>query len=473
MTRRQLNISAIADADGLTPDERDTVYKLLAVWRAKLARNSLRAAYYDAHVGLKNIGIAVPKELELTDLAVGWPYKAVSALANRTRFDGFSFPEGVDGKSANALESALRSARFKAKYSKAANSALVHSCAFASVARGAKGGPPVSIRFHDAEHAAALWDEDLERVSYGMNVARMRQVGRTARFEPCQVNVHTPEFVLELSRLDDGGWSAVRKPHPYGRPMFAAIAYNADLERPFGRSRISRAVMSITDCAVRTAMRAELGAEFFTSPQKYLLGADDDAFDKPKWQAYIGSIFLAGKDKDGDVPTFGQLSQGSMQPHMDYMRQLAAQFAGETCVPISSLGVIHDNPASAEAIYAAKEDPIIEAQNFNDDNEAALRDIAVMTMAVQQNKRPDRLTDEELGVMCNFRSPAMPSIVSQSDAMVKQATVAPWIAETEVFLEELGYSEEKRSRMLAEKQRATAKSAIAALVASAPKGEGE
>ena len=173
------------------------------------------------------------------------------------------------------------------------------------------------------------------------------------------------------------------------------------------------------------------------------------------------------------MPTFGQLSQGSMQPHMDYMRQLAAQFAGETCVPISFLGVIHDNPASAEAIYAAKEDLIIEAQNFNDDNEAALRDIAVMTMAVQQNKRPDRLTDEELGVMCNFRSPAMPSIVSQSDAMVKQATVAPWIAETEVFLEELGYSEEKRSRMLAEKQRATAKSAIAALVASAPKGEGE
>lgn len=255
--------------------------------------------------------------------------------------------------------------------------------------------------------------------------------------------------------------------------MIERNAWSANLEQPFGRSRISRAVMSITDCAVRTAMRAELGAEFFTSPQKYLLGADDDAFDKPKWQAYIGSLFLASKDKDGDVPQFGQLAQGSMQPHMDYMRQLAAQFSGETCVPISSLGVIHDNPASAEAIYAAKEDLIIEAQNFNDDNEAALRGIAVMSMAVPQNKRPDMLTDEELGIMCNFRSPTMPSIVSQSDAMVKQATVAPWIAETDVFLEELGYSEEQRSRMRAEKQKANAKSAIAALIASAPKNDGD
>lgn len=467
-----MRIEAIADADGLSADEREVVYRLLAVWRSKLSRNSLRRCYYDAHVGLRNIGVAVPKELELSNLAVGWPHKAVSMLANRCRFDGFSFPDELDEGALRGFTSAMRRTRLKAKYRKAVSSTLVHSCAFASVSAGQTGAAPVSVRFHNAEHAAALWDEDAERVSYGMSVARMRQVGRTARYEPCQVNIHTPDAVLEVSLGDDGRWLAERKRHAFGRPMFTALSYNADLERPFGRSRISRAVMSITDCAVRTAMRAELGAEFFTSPQKYLLGATDEAFDTPQWEAYLGNIFLVGKDGDGDVPQFGQLPQGSMQPHMDYMRQLAAQFAGETCVPMSSLGVIHDNPASSEAIYAAKEDLVIEAQNFNDDNEAALQDIAVMAMSILQNKPPDRLSDAELGVMCNFRSPAMPSIVSQSDAMVKQASAAPWIAETDVFLEELGYSEEKRSRMLAQKAKAEARTAVTALMAKQGGGEG-
>lgn len=55
------------------------------------------------------------------------------------------------------------------------------------------------------------------------------------------------------------------------------------------------------------------------------------------------------------MPQFGQLTQGSMQPHIDYMRSLAVRFSGETNVSLSELGVVSDNPSSAEAIYAAKE----------------------------------------------------------------------------------------------------------------------
>ena len=50
-----------------------------------------------------------------------------------------------------------------------------------------------------------------------------------------------------------------------------------------------------------------------------------------------------------------------MQPHIDYMRSLAARFSGETNVPLSELGMVTDNPASAEAVYAAKESMIVDA----------------------------------------------------------------------------------------------------------------
>ena len=58
------------------------------------------------------------------------------------------------------------------------------------------------------------------------------------------------------------------------------------------------------------------------------------------------------RDEDGNVPTFGQIAAASMEPHIAYMRNLAARFSGATNVPISELGIVQDNPSSAEAIYA-------------------------------------------------------------------------------------------------------------------------
>jgi hypothetical protein len=219
-----------------------------------------------------------------------------------------------------------------------------------------------------------------------------------------------------------------------------------------GKSRINRAVMSITDNAVREMLRTEVGAEFFTAPQRFILGADDSAFDKGKWEQYMTSVAVLTKDVDGDKPTYGQLPQMSMQPHMDYLRSLAAQFAGETGIPISSLGVIHDNPSSAEAIYAAREDLIIECEDLNATNGLALRNIGLLTLAIMQNKRVVELSANELTLMPRFKNPAKPSVVSQSDAMVKQASVALWLADTTVFLEELGYEEEQIARLKKEKQ---------------------
>ena len=39
------------------------------------------------------------------------------------------------------------------------------------------------------------------------------------------------------------------------------------------------------------------------------------------------SLALFGKDADGDVPEYGQLSQMTMQPHIELMRELCTQYA--------------------------------------------------------------------------------------------------------------------------------------------------
>ena len=135
------------------------------------------------------------------------------------------------------------------------------------------------------------------------------------------------------------------------------------------------------------------------------------------------------------------------------MRAQAARFAGETNVPLHMLGIVTDNPSSAEAIYAASEPLIIECQDLNDGSRDSLKTLALMCIAAERDKALDELSDEEVDVTANFANPAMPSIVSQADAMVKIASVVPEFAGTDTFFEQIGMSEDIRKKALSEMRR--------------------
>lgn len=453
-----MNLEQLREVKGLNDTERDKLETLLTVWKNKLPRNQLRTCHYEAKEGVKNLGIAVPDDFAELDLALGWSAKAVDYLAARSIFDGFVYK----GQEIEAVERIMRENRLILSYEQATQSELINCCAFGVVMRGGEGEPKTVINFHTAENATALWNYRKKRIDWGLVVADMKRDSDSGKLEPSCVMMHSDEMVYEFTKDQKGHWSVVRKPHVMGRPLMVPMAYRPSLKRPFGKSRISRAVMSLSACAIRASLRGELGSEFYTVPQKYLLGASEEDFDRDKWSTYIGSIFTAGKDEDGDVPQFGQLAQMSMQPHIEYMRDLAARFSGETSIPISSLGVIHDNPASAEAIYAAKEDLVIEAQSLNRTNGEALCELMRMALCVDQNKPYSSLTDDELAIEAHFKNPAMPSVVSQADAMVKIASAAPWLVESEVFLEEVGFDDATRKRLMSDKAKIEAKSLIAA-----------
>lgn len=441
--------------EGLGKNDLATFKRLCKVWEDKKQRNELKTKYYSMKNRLKDLGIAVPPELVQTQTVIGWPAKAVDYLSARSIFDGFVFTADGIGDKLNAI---MNENNFGITYHQATTSELVHSCSFITVSKGGKGEPGVIVSAYSATNAAAEYDYRRKRIKDGFVIVDKDEDGN-----PTAINMYTDEAVHEI-RKNGAKWSSTKKPHKQGRPLMEPMVYRPSLDRPFGKSRINRAVMSITDSAVRTALRTEVSAEFFTSPQKYLLGAESTIFeDKTHWDAYLGAIMAVSKDEDGDVPKFGQLAQMSMQPHVDYMRSLAARFAGETAIPVSSLGVIHDNPSSAEAIYAAKEDLIMEADSLNKTNGSALRNVGTLVIAILQDKAIADLTDEERSIKANFRNPAMPSIVSQADAMCKIAAVAPWIAETDVFLEELGFDEAQRDRLMSDKRKIGAGSIVSAI----------
>ncbi len=107
--------------------------------------------------------------------------------------------------------------------------------------------------------------------------------------------------------------------------------------------------------AKRTLERADITAEFYSFPQKYILGMESDAEAWDNWQATVASMLRIDKDSEGDKPTIGQFTTSSMSPFTEQLRTAAAGFAGETGLTLDDLGFVSDNPSSAEAIKASHE----------------------------------------------------------------------------------------------------------------------
>lgn len=187
-----------------------------------------------------------------------------------------------------------------------------------------------------------------------------------------------------------------------------AMCFKPSDDRPFGKSVISKTCISIIDEMKRELLRSSLHSELFTSPAKYVTGVsniDPDDEDKASEQVMaikrlfkMNDVFVGERDADGNSPTIGQLAASSMQPHNEAMQTLAKRMASEASIPLNSLGIIHDNPSSAEALRASMEDLTVKAEKLNRTNAKALKNVAKLALAVHQNKSFDMLSEEESAI---------------------------------------------------------------------------
>lgn len=439
------------------PEEyRQMFAECFEVWRKKATRNRLRARYADGKNKLKDFGISIPPSLRTVETVVGWPDLAVRELAHRSRFEGFAC---TDPETQGILDALVTDNSMRLEYRQAVRSELINSCAFAVLSPGEEGEPKVVVTFHSALTASAVWDYRKKRIAYGMVISDVDKYSR-----PTAIDLYHDGGIVRMT-LDGGTWehedlggSAM------GQPMMVPLVNEPTLDRPFGRSRISRAVMSITDAAVRACLNADISSAFAASPQKFLMGVDKATIEgMTKWEAYLGSIFAVGTNREGEKPDFGQLAQPSMEPHNTWLRMLAARFSGETGIPVSSLGIIHDNPASAEAIHAGESSLIQAAEDLNDYNGEALVQIAKMAVAISLNKPLSSIDREALEITPLFRNPDRPSIATSTDAAIKIASVKPEFADTSEFWHMLGYSDQESKRIQSQLMRGQAVNAIAAL----------
>lgn len=452
----------VAAASGLRGEDRILVRDLIKEWSDHYERNLKRHCYYIMHNHLVDLGISIPPKLRNLDAACGWAQKTVDVMVEHSIFDGYT----VGNESVQAQLNAIsRRNKMRSKYRKATTSAFEQGFNLYFVSKTEDGHSRVSA--YPAHACGVTWDDANDDIKAALFVVDTKKDRTTGKTVPTWVNVVTPEYLIRI-KSDMGRWYVEQyESHGLGHlPVFLA-AYNATLERPFGQSRITREVMGYIDSAVRANINEEIASAFAASSQKYLLGTDGDPFeDVDRWQAFIGAIFNIDATSDGTVPQFGQLPQPSMQPLSDHFRNLCAKMSAATGVHVSQFGIIHDNPSSAEAIYAENSPLINKVKAWHSDVGDTLTDVAIACIATERGATFDSISDSGLDIQPRFMNPAMPTLAQMTDASVKIASVVPEYASTPTFWRLNGFTDEEVTTVMRELEGATSSKARNAIFES-------
>ena len=440
---------------GLPEDEQSKLKKLLEVYYNALMKNYVKERYYEGKItlGEVNLGIALPQGIRGLEIGCSWGAKTVDVLAGRSMFDGFV---GENGEEIEELTQIVRDNNLIAEYPKTCRDELKIGCSFATLS--ADDNIKCRIRFHSTASAAGIWDGEKGRIAYGFAITDTAPDEKDARdWTPSQMNLYTDDAIWVLRR-DGQNWSAEKHPHRMGRPLMEPLIYNPTSAKPFGQSRIKEPIRRLIQGYVRTIANATIGLEFSTAPQKYLLGITDEQFDavvNQKFRQYVGNILASTTNPEtGEKPTFGQLQQGSITPHVEMLRILATQFSAATGLTVTDTGVVNDaNPTSSDAILAQSQTLVSMAEQLNARNADSLRNIALMAIAIANETTLDKLTETQKAIVAHFKNPAMPSVAVTADAAIKIASARPEFAGTDTFLEMIGFDQADIRRIKAQEVR--------------------
>lgn len=317
-------------------------YKGITYLRNKLStkqtRVKTRYAYYEMKHIAEDLRISTPEGLESFHSCLGWCGKAVDSIADRLVFrefknDNFDMNEIFAMNNPDTL------------FDSSVLSALIASCCFIYISEDKSGYPRLQVI--DGYNATGIIDPITGLLKEGYAVLE--------RDEDENVTKDAYFIAGETTIYSKGSKNPEKYRNKAPYPLLVPIIFRPDAKRQFGHSRISRSCMNLVNSAMRTVKRSEISAEFFSFPQKYVLGLAEDAEPMNKWKAAMSAMMTFTRDEEGNLPTLGQFQQQSMAPHLDQIKTFASLFAGETGLTMDDLGFVTDNPSSAEAIKASHE----------------------------------------------------------------------------------------------------------------------
>lgn len=437
--------------------------KMIREIRKRTQRNKLRRNLYDSKNRLDKIGFSTPPHMVDFQTPLGWAEKVVSVPAARVRREGFRLPfESTLLDDLDDIFGGGYTARLEAGVNK---SSMRYGPAFMFVTRGDElaGEPRVVFSAKSALEATCL-----QNPRTGFVTAALEMVTQT------EALMYLPGMVLEVEQVG-GKWSVTAElVQPHQMVLCEPFVWDWDLDRPFGRSRITRPLIGAVERGIRTLLRMEVTAEFFSAPQRSLLGADESHFtDKDGnkidlWKAITGGVWALPDVWDEDEgklvrAQLQQLSQASMTPHSEMFETIALQVSSESSLPLGYLGVLQNQPAAEGAIKVSEVDMVqlIEYQ-IEQSYKTASENLARKALAVFHGGISASMAADLRKLSARYAKPGTPTESARADAALKYSTAFPG-GDPVLAMEMYGLTEEQIERNKAHMRQQSAGSLLSRL----------
>jgi len=426
----------------LSDDEQSMVTRLTSLVESKRYGLELRDAYYRGTVHVQDLGISIPPQMRNVHTTTGWARVAVDALDRRLNVDGFRYPDSNDVD--RDLQEIWLGNDLDAEHPLAHLDALVFGCGYVCVGSPSSGSnvidtPPL-ITIESPLDIAVEWDARTRTI-----VAALRLFG----FEGSrQATLYQAGSTVSLIQAA-GGWTVIDRDDHGLQPMIVRLPNRPRSYARDGASEITPEIMSITDAASRTLLGLAVAGEFYSAPQRYILGADEASFQaadgtpKTAWETYLGRVLALERDAEGNVPTVGQFSAYDPSVFTKVIDSYAQRMSALTGLPPYMLGFATANPTSADAIRAGEGELIRRADHKTVMFGKGWRDVMKLALLVRDGSLPDNA--EKITTV--WSSTATPTIAATTDAIFKQVSMGYLPAASDVTGEALGYNAIQRERI--------------------------
>lgn len=447
---------------GLSEDEQRLIQTLQSRGIADRAEMAITEAYYLGLQIIANLQIAVPPELEFLRTLVGWPAMAVDPYVERLQADCFRLTRATDGD--QTLMDIMDANGFASEQSLAYTDALAMRRAYWMLGSPTESGAAPVITVESPLNMSVLWDMQGREPRAAMQEYFAEDGTRRGA-------VLVPGKTIQLGTDDNGQWVvADRDEHDFDFVPVVQMANRARSNNRGGRSEISNALMSIVDSACRTLLGLEVAREIYSTPQKAILGATEDAFVKSDgstasvMETYVTKVLGLERDENGDLPELFQWQAYDPAVFTKLIEMYAAQASGIVAATPQDLGLYTDgNPASADQVVAMESRRDRRAIRMQNEFGTPLVRVGQMAMRFENN---GRLPTEYERLAVDWNPVTMDTQVATSDAVTKEISAGSVPPTSDVVLKRLGYSAVERARLEQDRKREDGRQAARAIAES-------
>lgn len=409
--------------------------------------NRKRTRYYESKNMVRQVGGVIPPQYMNMALAMGWAAKPVDGLARRCNLERMFWTDGdLDSLGMQELED---SNFLYSELAQGRTDSLIHGVSYLITTKGIKdrGEPKALVQTKTALEGTGEWNARRRALDNFLSVTSWRD-GRVDEF-----NLYLDGVTITVERGSRGLEVVDQSEHKFGVPVDPQV-YRPRAGQRMGRSRITRAVMSLSDQALRAVVRMEAHMDVYAIKKLILLGAEKSVFGDDQWQHIMGRVLALPDDDEAENgrAEVREVSAESPAPHLSHLNALAKMMARESDLPDADFALADMAvPTSAESYSASRENLIAESEGAMGDWSPAIRRTVTRALAIQNDF--DEIPREWASIKDKWRSPLYLSRAAEADAGAKQVAAAPeWLRETRTGLRLLGLSESDIDEAQAERR---------------------